>query len=106
LIKSNGAEGLKTCYGKLMQSDDESIKKCISALSEKFKKNDNSKLAQVFNQIQIDFPNDVGSLSLFFLNLIELKPGESIFLAANIPHAYLDGDCVSCSLIKNFSFLL
>jgi mannose-6-phosphate isomerase len=94
LIHSKGAEGLKMCYSKLMNSDDASIRKCIDSLTEKLK-NDSSKLATVFNQIQIDFPYDVGSLSLFFLNLIEMKPGQSIYLAAKIPHAYLSGDCVS-----------
>lgn len=95
LINSNGADGLKTCYTKLMKSDDESIRKCIDGLEKKFQ-NDDSKLSRVFIQIQKDFPHDVGSLSLFFLNLIELKEGESIFLAANVPHAYLSGDCIEC----------
>lgn len=78
-----------------MKSDDDSIRKCIAGLEKKFMKED-SKLAQAFNQIQKDFPNDVGSLSLFFLNLMELKAGDSIFLAAKVPHAYLSGDCIEC----------
>lgn len=95
LIKSNGNEGLKTVYGKLMRSDDVSIKKCIEKLEKKFQ-NDSSKLAKVFLQIHQDFPFDVGSLSLFFLNLMELNTGEAIFLGANVPHAYLAGDCIEC----------
>jgi mannose-6-phosphate isomerase len=95
LISAKGSEGLKTCYSKLMKSDDESIRKCIDGLCKKFEKDD-TKLAQVFLEIQKTFPYDVGSLSLFFLNLIELKPGESIFLAAKVPHAYLSGDCIEC----------
>ncbi|CRL02230.1 CLUMA_CG015408, isoform A [Clunio marinus] len=95
LINTNGTEGLKTCYTKLMKSNDENIRKCINGLMIKFE-NDDSKLAVVFRQIQKDFPYDVGSLSLFFLNLIELHPGESIFLAAKVPHAYLSGDCIEC----------
>lgn len=95
LIKSNGNEGLKTVYSKLMRSDDVSIKRCIEKLEMKFK-NDSSKLAETFLQIQRDFPNDVGSLSLFFLNLMELKAGDAIFLGANVIHAYLAGDCIEC----------
>lgn len=94
LISTHGSEGLKICYSQLMKSNEDSIKKCIDDLSVKFEK-DESKLAKVFMGIQKDFPHDVGSLSLFFLNLVELKPGQSIYLAAKIPHAYLDGDCVS-----------
>lgn len=95
LIGTNGADGLKTCYSKLMKSDDASIRNCIDGLEKRFQRNE-SKLARVFRQIQMDFPHDVGSLSLFFLNLIELKAGDSIFLAANVPHAYLAGDCIEC----------
>lgn len=95
LINAQGAEGLKSCYSKLMNLDEASIRKCIDKLGEKFK-TDDSKLAQVFRQIQEDFPYDVGSLSLFFLNLVELKAGDSIFLAAKVPHAYLAGDCIEC----------
>jgi len=50
----------------------------------------------VFTKINQDFPGDVGVLSLFFLNLIRLKPGQAIYLGANEIHAYLDGDCIEC----------
>lgn len=95
LIRSKGADGLKTCYTKLMNSSDESIKKCTQALFEKMKLQDNL-FARTFCKLQENFPDDVGSLSLFFLNLMELEAGDSIFLAANVPHAYLSGDCIEC----------
>lgn len=93
VINDRGSDGLKICYSQLMKSSETSIRRCIDDLCVKFKK-DESKLAKVFLQLQKDFPYDVGSLSLFFLNLVELQPGQSIYLAAKIPHAYLDGDCV------------
>ena len=37
------------------------------------------------------FPGDVGCFCVFFLNYVTLKPGESLFLAPNEPHAYLSG---------------
>ncbi|WAR27262.1 MPI-like protein [Mya arenaria] len=43
-----------------------------------------------------EFPGDVGGFSVFFLNVIHLKKGEAIFLEANLPHAYLSGDCMEC----------
>ena len=33
---------------------------------------------------------------MFFLNVVTLQPGEAMFLGANVPHAYLSGDCVEC----------
>ena len=37
------------------------------------------------------FPGDVGVFAPYLLNTVTLQPGEAIFLAANEPHAYLDG---------------
>lgn len=53
-------------------------------------------VSDVFFTLNKDFPNDVGCLCIFFLNILKLQPGEAIFLAANEPHAYLDGDCIEC----------
>ncbi|KAH8927927.1 hypothetical protein BT69DRAFT_1330035 [Atractiella rhizophila] len=37
------------------------------------------------------FPDDIGVFCTFLLNWVHLKPGETIFLKANEPHAYLSG---------------
>ncbi|XP_018414423.1 PREDICTED: mannose-6-phosphate isomerase [Nanorana parkeri] len=42
------------------------------------------------------FPGDIGCFAIYFLNVITLQPGEAMFLGANEPHAYLEGDCVEC----------
>lgn len=38
-----------------------------------------------------EYPGDVGLFSPLFLNVIELAPGEAMFLDAETPHAYLKG---------------
>lgn len=38
-----------------------------------------------------DYPGDIGALSPLFLNLIQLQPGEAMFLEAGTMHAYLSG---------------
>lgn len=53
-------------------------------------------MLEIFNKINQDFPDDVGTLCLFFLNLVRLQPGQAIYLGANEIHAYLDGECVEC----------
>lgn len=53
-------------------------------------------IATIFLRLNQDFPNDIGCLSVFFLNIINLLPGQAIFLPAKEPHAYLDGDCIEC----------
>jgi mannose-6-phosphate isomerase len=48
----------------------------------------------LFLRIYDQFPGDVGTLAVFFLNYVKLQPGEAIYLAANEPHAYLSGELV------------
>ncbi|KAF4739253.1 hypothetical protein FOZ63_003863, partial [Perkinsus olseni] len=43
---------------------------------------------------------DVGVLSVFFLNIVHMVPGQCLYLKANTPHAYVSGDimeCMACS---------
>ncbi|XP_044135803.1 mannose-6-phosphate isomerase isoform X1 [Bufo gargarizans] len=42
------------------------------------------------------FPGDIGCFAIYFLNVVTLQPGEAMYLGANEPHAYLEGDCVEC----------
>uniref|UniRef100_A0A6I8PBI5 Mannose-6-phosphate isomerase n=1 Tax=Ornithorhynchus anatinus TaxID=9258 RepID=A0A6I8PBI5_ORNAN len=47
-------------------------------------------------QLHTQYPGDIGCFAIYFLNLVKLQPGEAMFLEANEPHAYLNGDCVEC----------
>jgi mannose-6-phosphate isomerase len=38
-----------------------------------------------------EFPGDPGVIASMLLNHVRLQPGEALFLAAGVPHAYLDG---------------
>lgn len=48
----------------------------------------------LFLRIYGQHPGDVGTLAVFFLNYVQLHPGEAVYLAANEPHAYLSGELV------------
>jgi len=41
-------------------------------------------------------PEDIGLLFLFLLNRVHLDPGEAVFLAPGVPHAYLSGNIIEC----------
>lgn len=97
LKKSPGNDSIKTVYTKLMHSPQAAVEKCIGELSLIFGENNEDKLlTHVFDHCNHYFPNDIGILSIFFLNIVQMKPGQAIFLAANEPHAYLSGDCIEC----------
>lgn len=97
LQKEPNAESVKRCYITLMHSSPESIQSCITQLSNLLKaNNDDQQILRVFEHCNFYFPNDIGVLSIFFLNIVQMKPGQAIFLDANVPHAYLSGDCIEC----------
>lgn len=45
----------------------------------------------VYAGIARHYPGDPGVLAAMLLNHVVLRPGEALFLAAGVPHAYLDG---------------
>lgn len=99
LQRSQSDESIKRCYTQLMHSPQAAIADCIAKLGTILNECDDAEskqLLKTFNHCNHYFPNDVGVLSIFFLNILQLKPGQAIFLAANVPHAYLSGDCVEC----------
>uniref|UniRef100_A0A8D2DEU3 Mannose-6-phosphate isomerase n=1 Tax=Sciurus vulgaris TaxID=55149 RepID=A0A8D2DEU3_SCIVU len=51
---------------------------------------------QLLLQLHQQYPGDIGCFAIYFLNLLTLQPGEAMFLEANVPHAYIKGDCVEC----------
>lgn len=89
-------EGLKKSFAKLMTSTDEEIRATILGVATVVSELRDPLVTSTFAKVSAEFPNDVGILSIFFLNILELQPGEAIFLAANEPHAYLSGDCIEC----------
>ncbi|XP_023175734.1 mannose-6-phosphate isomerase [Drosophila hydei] len=97
LHQKRDSECLKNCYEILMKSDETKIAACLKEIATNYKKElESNELLSVFTKINEDFPGDVGVLSLFFLNLVRMQPGQAIFLGANEIHAYLDGECVEC----------
>lgn len=59
-------------------------------------------LSKLFNQLDCWFPNDVGCFCIYFLNYIQLSPGQAIYLGANEPHAYICGGHTSLNLYYYF----
>ena len=50
----------------------------------------------LFRRCAAVFPGDRGALSIFFMNLLNLQPGEAIYVPPNEPHAYVEGTIVEC----------
>lgn len=60
-----------------------------------------SELDQLILKLCSDYPNDRGILCPLLFNYIKLNVGEGFFMGANIPHAYISGDCVECMALSD-----
>jgi mannose-6-phosphate isomerase len=90
---------LKKLYSNLMQSSPTIISQCVDAHLKLISSasDSNIELSNLFQRLNKQYPGgDVGLFSIYFFNYIILNPGEAILLKANIPHAYLHGQCIEC----------
>ncbi|GAA5873145.1 hypothetical protein JCM8547_006803 [Rhodosporidiobolus lusitaniae] len=89
--------GLKDLFSALMKANDklvqENVEKLVKRVDDAGLEKTERELVKTLNG---DFPGDVGIFCTFVLNIVKLKPGEAVFLKANEPHAYLDGDIMEC----------
>ena len=46
---------------------------------------------QAYKTVVREYPDDFGVLLTFFLDVLHMKPGDSIFVPAGVPHSYIKG---------------
>jgi mannose-6-phosphate isomerase len=54
------------------------------------------KCARAVLRLAQQFHGDPGAMAPLFLNYLLIAPGESFFMAANEPHAYVAGEIIEC----------
>jgi mannose-6-phosphate isomerase len=54
------------------------------------------KCSRAVMRLAQQFPDDPGAMAPLFLNYLLIAPGESFFMAANEPHAYVAGEIIEC----------
>ncbi|XP_016066021.1 PREDICTED: mannose-6-phosphate isomerase isoform X3 [Miniopterus natalensis] len=95
------ASALQSCFSHLMKSEKKVVVEQLNLLVKRISQqvaaeNMEDICGELLLQLHQQYPGDVGCFAIYFLNLLTLKPGEAMFLEANVPHAYLKGDCVEC----------
>ena len=86
---------LKRFFTKIMKMNKEFIKEIVTEIIQITKSITKINEFQLLLLTIADiYPNDVGVLALFFLKYIKLSPGKVMYIEANVPHAYLHGDCL------------
>lgn len=93
-------QALKSAFTALMTADSKSVAEQVEVLDDRLQQAQQqhqlTPKEQLVMRLHQQYPHDVGILSVFFLNLLKLKPGEAIYLPANEPHAYISGQLVEC----------
>lgn len=99
-------QALKIVFGKFLNASEDmatvQIKTLIARLieEEQQKEGECNELNQVIIRLSQQYPNDRGCMCPLLLNYVKLNAGESFFMKASEPHAYLSGDileCMACS---------
>lgn len=88
----------RKALGKLFTLGGERVSRLVTRLAQRVRSEGaRSVEAEVFSRLHPQYgDSDEGLLALFLMNVVSVKPGEGIFIPANLPHAYLDGDLVEC----------
>ncbi|KEQ18625.1 mannose-6-phosphate isomerase, class I [Endozoicomonas numazuensis] len=90
---------IKAFYEHLMSLEGEEKDQLVTAAL-KFAEASDHPAWQEVNRLNQFYPGDIGVLSPLLLNVIELIPGEAMFLKAGTLHAYLEGtalEIMACS---------
>lgn len=100
---SHNRKLLQKVFGKLMNTDEGTIKKRAAELVERTKSHPevftaiSPKLPKLIQSLNRQFPDDIGLFcGCLLLNHVVLSPGEAMFLQAKDPHAYINGDIIEC----------
>ena len=100
LKKEPNSRGLKRFFTDLMTLDSTKQKQVVDeAVQNATRHTDENPAFQWMTLLANEYPSDIGILSPMLLNLIELRPGEAMFLPAGELHAYLKG--VGIELMAN-----
>ncbi|MGD2099380.1 MAG: mannose-6-phosphate isomerase, class I [Desulfobacterales bacterium] len=85
-------QGLKRFYTSLMSLSQDQNKRVVGEALKKARQDTaDGPEFQWMIKLASHYPEDIGVLSPFFLNLICLEPGQAIYLDAGELHAYLEG---------------
>ena len=95
----DASAAFRRVFTAVMTASAEKVRESIESLVSRLRKEDLSALSPVDAlalRLETQYPGDVGVLCAYLLNYVRLRPGQCIYLAANEPHAYLQGECVEC----------
>ncbi|KAJ9110639.1 hypothetical protein QFC19_001468 [Naganishia cerealis] len=106
-FKTNEKEkkALKRVFEILMTSSEEQYTSALRTLLKRYESNNGEEscktqfertLIPLVKELHTQYPDDIGVLCCFVLNVVEMDKGAAMFLKADEPHAYISGDIIEC----------
>ena len=93
---------LKALYRRIYSAGDADVKGVLGVLPSELKRQKTVTARDEWFRTLLDqYPGDRGTLSAYFLNIVHLEPGQALYLPANEPHCYLQGDILECMANSN-----
>lgn len=93
---------LRALFGAYLTCPDDLAGLQLHVLTSRLRAKTNlSRLEQLVLRLSGEYPGDRGVFAAVLLNFLTLEPGQSFFIGANEPHAYLRGDCVECMALSD-----
>ena len=100
LKKQADSGGLKMFFTKMMSLETDQKMQVIEEATQNATKGLHQEPAFHWTaKLAAEYPSDIGMLAPLYLNLIQLRPGQALFLPAGELHAYLEG--VGIELMAN-----
>lgn len=90
---------IRDLYADIMArgEDRERLSSCVRKIRERLLRKGARSLEEEWFLAQYEiYGDDIGLLSFFFFNMVQLKPGQAIFTDAGVPHAYIEGNIIEC----------
>ncbi|NQT61392.1 MAG: mannose-6-phosphate isomerase, class I [Candidatus Marinimicrobia bacterium] len=94
---ANLKEGVQVLF-HVEEHDEKSIALTTNQIQQRLSQKNNPDETEILflDQFEKRGPEDIGLLFIFLLNRVKLGPGEAVFLAPGVPHAYLKGNIIEC----------
>jgi len=90
---------LQNAYARVFAADDDAIDAVLDALAAELMALPPARQQapdKLFLRLLQIYAGDRGTLSAYFLNELNLDPGQAVFLGPNQPHSYLHGTIIEC----------
>lgn len=93
---------IRAIFNALMRCDQSQVDQQVTNLVDRLMTiSDLQPLDRLILKLHSEHGKDNGVFAPLVMNYLILQPGESFFIGANEPHAYLSGDCVECMALSD-----